>query len=503
MIRRLLTGPTVRLSRGVTTVLAGASALALAACAAGIRKPDVTLPAAYEAPAGTQTLTPGALDRWWLIFGDDELNGLENEALRASPDAKTQTARLREAMATRDSTIWQTYPSGDFTGSVAREHTAPIGALPSALAPIGGTTENYFGNFKVSWEVDFLGALRDARRQARLDYAAARFNVESARASLVANVADSYFQARGLAIQLADAEETLKIESQLYKVAVTKVKLGLSATSDADEIAGSLALARSQVDGLQAQEHAAQRTLLILVGRGTDPVESLPLAADVPDPPPLPKALPGEILVRRPDVREAEARMRSAVIRTKLVKEELFPNITLTPALGIAHQVAPGVGVASLVPLVLFPQTQTINTDYWSYGAGVDQPVLDIPRLLADAKAQSAVAEQAVVAYEQAVQSAYGDAENALVELASDERRIKMLQEGEARSRRAYDAERIRYARGLDDVTAVLSAEQDWESNRSQLTAERVQALRRAVQTYKALGGGWDYQMLKPAARTP
>ncbi len=491
------------MGRGVMTVIAGASALALAACASGVRPANVTLPAAYEAPAGTQAMSDVALDRWWTIFGDDELNGLEEQALKASPTAETQTARLREAMATRESTIWQTYPSGNFTGGVTRKHTTAIGGAPSSLAPIGGTTQNANGDFRVSWEFDFLGALNDERRSARLDFAATRFNIESARASLVANVADSYFQARGLAIQLADAQESLKIETELYRVASLKAKLGLSALADADRIAGDLALAKSQVDELQAAQHAAQRSLLILVGRGTDPVESLPLAADVPNPPPLPEAVPGEILVRRPDVREADLRMRSAVLKTKLAKEQIFPNITINPAIGIASSIAPGVGVLSLLPLILGSQVQTTNTSYWSYGAGITQPVLDIPRLLQDAKAQGARAEQAVISYEQTVQTAYGDAENALVELSSDERRIAILEDGEARSRRAYDAERLKYEKGLDDVTAVLSAEQSWRSNRSQLTAERVQALRRAVQTYKALGGGWDYQTTTTAARTP
>jgi multidrug efflux system outer membrane protein len=208
--------------------------------------------------------------------------------------------------------------------------------------------------------------------------------------------------------------------------------------------------------------------------------------------------------VSRPDVRQADEALRAETLKTKLTKEELFPNITIMPALGIAHQVAPGVGVLqSAMGLLFFPQQQTTNTDYWSIGANIDQPVLDIPRLLQDAKAESARAEQAVITYEQAVQTAYGDAENALVELASDERRIKILQDGEARARRAYDDERIRYQAGLDDVTSVLSAEQTWRADRSDLTGERVQALRRAVQTYKALGGGWDFQPIKTAARSP
>ena len=491
--------------RMATILLAAAAAAALGACAAGVRKADVTLPTAYEAPAGTQALASLTLDRWWTIFGDDQLDQLEEQALKTAPDAKTQTARLLEAVATRKSAILQTYPTGDITGGPNRQSTQSFGGTPPGdLFPVGGVTEDDHLDFKVSWEFDFLGALVDARKAARYDYAATRFNVEAARSSLVANVADSYFQARGLAIQLADATDEANIETQLLKTATVKVERGLGVRSDADRIAGDLAQARSNVDSLQAQEHAAQRLLLILVGRGPEPVEHLPLTADVPDPPQLPEAMPGELLTRRPDVREADAQMRAAIIRTKLDKEEVFPNITIMPALGIAHNVAPGVGVVqSALGFLFTPEQQTTNTNYWSIGANIDQPVLDIPRILQDAKAQGARAEQAVIAYEHTVQNAYGDAENALVELSSDERRIKILEDGEARARRAYDDERIRYRAGLDDVTAVLSAEQTWRTDRSDLTGERVQALRRAVQTYKALGGGWDTQPIKTAARSP
>ena len=486
-------------------LLAGAAALALAACASNVRKPVTPLPAAFEAPAGTQDLGVQGLDRWWTVFGDEQLNQLEDQALKNSPDAKTQAAKLLEAVATRKSAILQTYPTGDITGGPTRQTTNAIGPQPVGdIFPVGGVTENDDFNFKVSWEFDFLGALNDARKEARHEFQATRFNIESARASLVANVADSYFQARGLAIQLADATEQADIETKLQKTAQTKADLGLGPRSDADRIAGDLAQARSNVDSLQAQQHAAQRLLLILVGRGPEPVENLPLTANVPDPPQLPEAVPGSLLARRPDVRQADEAMRAETLKTKLAKEELFPNITIMPALGVAHQVAPGVGIIqSAAGFLFFPQQQTTNSDYWSIGANIDQPVLDIPRLLQDAKAEGARAEQSVVAYEQAVQNAYGDAENALVELASDERRIKILEDGEVRARRAYDDERIRYRAGLDDVTSVLSAEQTWRTDQSDLTGERVQALRRAVQTYKALGGGWDFQPLKTAAKSP
>jgi NodT family efflux transporter outer membrane factor (OMF) lipoprotein len=493
----------VKIGRAPSMLFVGAAALALAACASGARKPDLALPQAFEAPAGTQDLSVQQLDHWWLIFGDEELNQLEAQALTGSPDYKTEIARLKEAGAVEKSGIWQTYPTGDLTGGASRQVTTPIGGVPSSLIPIGGVNEDIHADFKPSWEVDFLGALAQDRKAVRADFAATRFDIEAAHATLVADVADQYFVARGLAIEIEDTKEQVEIETELLNSAEVKLQHGLGPRSDADRIAGDLAQAKSNMDGFQAQQHAAQRTLLILIGRGAEPVENLPLVADVPDPPPLPKAVPGELLARRPDVREADEKMRAAAIRTALAKDQLFPNLTFVPALGLARDVAPGVGLISLIPLILAPQQQTTTTSYWSLGASIDQPVLDIPRLLADAKAQGARTEQAVIAYEQAVKNAYGDAENALVELASDERRVKILEEGEARARRALDDGRLRYNLGIDDVTSVLSAEETWRTDRTQLTGQRVQALRRAVQTYQALGGGWDYQTTETASRSP
>ena len=491
----------MKIGRAPRFLLASAAALALAACASGARKPDLSVPQAYEAPAGTQDLSVQQLDRWWTIFGDDQLNQLEAQALSGSPDYKTEIARLKEAGAVEKSGIWQTFPTGDITGGASREITKPIGGAPSSLIPIGGVTEGVHADFKPSWEIDFMGALAQDRKAVKADFAATRFDIEAAHATLVADVADQYFVARGLAIQIEDAKQQVDIETQLLSTAETKLKYGLGPRSDADRIAGDLAGSQSNMDGLQAEEHAAQRTLLILVGRGAEPVENLPLVADVPDAPPLPKAVPGELLQRRPDVREADEKMRAAAIRTALAKDELFPNLTFVPALGIAEDVAPGVALIKLVPLILAPQQQTTTTNYWSLGANIDQPVLDIPRLLQDAKAQGARTEEAVIAYEQVVKQAYGDAENALVQLASDERRVKILTDGEARSRRAYDDGLFRYKLGIDDVTAVLSAEQTWRTDRTLLTSQRVQALRRAVTTYNALGGGWEYQTTETASR--
>ena len=472
------------------------AAAALSGCASTPhRAPDVRLPARYEAPDRASALTPAELDRWWLLFKDPQLNALEDEAFAHSPDALTVAARIREARATRGSQIAQTLPTGKLSGKVNHQVSSNIGAASQSLIPIGGTTDTLNGGFDVSWELDLFGRLAVARRGANASLAQQRFNIEGSRASLAANVADAFFQAKGLTVQLDDARENLRIQSELSGVAQRKVDLGLGLLSDADRIAGSLAQSHAQVDDLEAQTHAAVRQLLIMIGRGTAPTASLPLTSSLDDPPPIPSAVPGELLARRPDVREAEAKVRVQAATSRIKHLAIFPTFTLLPGLGLSHTVSPG--VSFIPPATLAPDQQTTALGFWYLGAGASMPLLDIPRLLYEAKAEDARTEQAVIAYEKTVQTAYGEAENDLVSLGAGERSVDVLRDGEVRARRAADAAQKRYGMGLDDITAALTAEQSWRDTRSALTNTQVQTLRRAVQTYKALGGGWAYASMR------
>ncbi|MEP6966709.1 MAG: TolC family protein [Pseudomonadota bacterium] len=469
-----------------------ALAAPLCACqSAGHRAPDLRLPAAYEAPGAGAVLSAAQLDRWWLLFGDPRLDALEDEAFRRAPDARTAEARVLEAKAVRDSQVAQTLPTGAIAANATRQHAYNLGGNSTALFPIGGVTETETANFDVSWELDLFGRLAQARRIAKADLAAARFNIEGARASLAASVADNYFTASGLAIQIDDARETERIQARLEVIAQKKAQVGLGAAADADRVAGDLAQTRAQLEDLDAQLHAARRQLLILVGDGGAPTASLAIPAPAADSPAIPAAIPGDLLTRRPDVREAEAHLRSQAGTAKLRHLAIFPTFTLLPGLGASRTVQPS--VSFIPPDRIIPDRQTTSLGFWSIGVGVNVPVLDIPRLLYDAKAEDARTEQAVIAYEKTVQTAYGDAENALVNLAAGKRAVAVLTEGERRARRASDAAQRLFAMGLGDVTAALSAEEAWRASRSALTGERVQALRRSVQTYKALGGGWAF----------
>jgi outer membrane protein TolC len=340
-----------------------------------------------------------------------------------------------------------------------------------------GATSSYGADFSVSWEIDLFGRRRAARGQADADLAAARFDYEAARTSLAANVADQLFQARGLAIQLEDAREDQRIQRQLDEVARGKAAHGVGSIADADQAAALVAQADAQAADLASRLHAARRALLVLVGHGVDPLESLPTPALAGTPPAAPATAPGDLLARRPDVRAAAEALASASGRLKLDRLALLPRLALQPDLGISA--GPGFGGPA-------------TSEFWSIGLGLTQPILELPRLKTVIRAQGARVDQAVIAYERAVQTAYGEAESALVELSADEARVARLTSGEAEARSAYRGAQAGYAAGVGDLTSALAAERTWRESRSALTDARVQALRRSVQAFKALGGGWS-----------
>lgn len=462
--------------------ISAVAALALAACA-GTPKPDLRVPAAYEAPAGPPAGAL-ALDQWWTAFDDPQLTQLIDQALVANPDAWSAAARLKEAQASRASILAQFLPQGELKGATARTENNQIAGTVINIPGFStsGVSQTSSANLNINWELDLVGRVFGARRAANADVAAARFNYEATRASLAAQVADAYFQARGYAIQLADARETARIEQGLYEVAAKRAKAGLAPTSDPDRIAGDLAQALSQAQTLDAELQVERRTLLILAGRTIEPTANIDVPPMVGVAPGVPATLPSELLQRRPDVRQAEAQLVSSLGQRDLARLAFFPTFNFTPGAGWQAARQPGF---------------SFQAYSWTLAGAFAQPVLDIPKLLADLHVQDARAEQAAAAYEKTVQTAFGEAEASLVRLDADRKRVEVLTEGEARAARAYRAQRIGYGLGLIDLTTTLSAEQSWRVIRASLTSAQVQTLRGAVQAYKAVGGGW------PAGRYP
>lgn len=490
--------------------LACLAAATLSACASvKLSSPDTRIPTAYESPPGAATpgLAPATLDRWWLLFGDAQLSGLIEEALAHAPDARTALGRLQEARANRAEALTPFLPQGNIKASATEENTitktsgftfggtsgtttgtttgtsgATTGSTVGGFFTPGGETQAYAASFPVSWELDLFGDIRVARRYADADLAASRFDYEATRMSLAAQVATDLFQARGTAVQLADARDNARIAHQLANTGALRVHAGLAATSETARLDSDARTADADVARLDGQLKVQQRRLLALIGRHAASLDSLPVSATIAPAPGVPATAPGDLLTRRPDVRRAQAQLASAAARAELDRLQLFPNLTLQPGLSTSRTAG----------------TYRSFSSVWSIGLGLAIPILDRPKLLAELHAQTARGEQAVASYEQAVQNAYADAETALTTLQADEARTGDLRQAEARARFAFNAASLGYKLGLSDITTLLQAEQTWRATRAGYTGQQTTTLQDAVQTFKALGGGWNAEAAAP-----
>lgn len=455
-------------------VLLGAAALAGCAPKVELARPEIALPRQFEGMASASVAKDAALDRWWERFGDAQLTALVNEALERSTDARTAYFRLREARAIRDQSLSQRQPVGSISGSATARDGTVISGTDVLASTAGGNSQSL--GFSPSWELDLFGRLAAIGQGARATYLAAAYDYHAMRMSIAADVATTLFNARGLAVQRQDADETLRIASELARASALGRDHGLIAAADTARLDGDVASARAELTRIDTALRNAKRSLLLLVGQADAPTASLPIEARLDAPLTVPALLPSILMERRPDVLAAQARLAAAASAVQVDRLALFPRLTL--------QGSGTVNRSSGSP--------PLTSGLWSLAAGLSLPVLDRTRLMAQLRATEAQGQQAVIAYEAAVQAAFRDADIALATANADRLRLNDLSQAEERARFAFDAARKGYGIGLTDLTTLLQSERSWRAARTALTSARAQALSNVVAAFRALGGGWN-----------
>lgn len=447
--------------------------LGLGGCAPGIKlqSPRTVLPQQFERMASDAQMP--VMDRWWEAFGDPQLTNLILEGLAENRDARSAYFRIREARAIRDQSLSARNPTGNVAGSVKTQ----AGEQLSGTDLFGSTTQSNSGNlsFSPSWELDLFGRLGAIGRGARATYVAAAYDYYAARITVAADIATGLFNARGLAVQRADADETLRIARELAAASALGEKRGLIASADTARLDSDVAAARAELSRIDTALRNSKRSLLVLVGRPDAPTDTLPIEASLSQPPAMPAATPSIVLMRRPDVLAAQSRLIAATNAVQVDRAALFPRFDLQGSGSLSRTSGPVGGATAL----------------WSIGLGMALPILDRPRLMAQLRATQAKGEQAVIAYEAAVQDAFRDADITIANVAVDRPRLTDLARAADRARYAFDAGRTGYRAGLIDLTTLLQSERSWRAARTALTTAQAQALVNMVAAFRALGGGW------------
>src|SRR6202020_371705 len=369
----------------------------LAGCMVGPKyhRPAVQPPTAYRDLAQNAQLQAQAASYadlpWWQVFQDPKLQELIRAALKQNYDLQLATERINAARAQLAVTRSRLFPqvSGNANFNGGKENT-----LQSTYNFLTLTADATF-------QLDFFGRLRGANEAARAQLLATEDARQVVVLTLVGDVASDYFTLLQLDLQLQITRETVNTQTDSVKLTKLRLEHGVATKLDVLQAQQVLDTANAQIPDLERQIGQEEDAISILLGNYPQDVSrGIPLVEQTL-PPEIPAGLPSTIIERRPDIREAEQNLIAANANVGVAKAQFFPQISLT-----------GSGGGSFGRSSAFSSLMTTQLGFWSYGAQVSQPIFTGGALKGNLHLAESEHKQALIAYRQAIQHAFGGVYN-------------------------------------------------------------------------------------------
>jgi multidrug efflux system outer membrane protein len=451
--------------------------LPLCACTVGpnYKRPAVEVPGQYRglAPDTSRQPTgePFAEMQWSAVFQDEVLQSLLKEALVNNYDIRIAAARILEAGAVLGITRANQFPQVGAGGSLGNTRTQPF--------PGNSTVGS--ASIQASWILDFWGQYRRATEAARANLLASEFGEKAVRVTLIAEIANDYFQLREFDRQLEVSKETVLADKDMVKLNTIKFEGGDAAITDVLQAQILLEQSESQVITLQQSIEQSENQISILLGRNPGPItRGLTLVAQ-PHAPEVPTGLPSAILEQRPDVRRAEESLVAANANVGVAKAAFFPQFSLTGAFGVQ--------TASLTSFLSGP-----TTGAWNVAGQVAQPIYEGGRIKSNYRLAWAQRDEAELIYKQTVQQAFGDVSNALVGYTQSRLFRMKIEEQTATYKETARLANVRFEGGYTSFLEVLVTQQQYFTSELGLAQAWFAEMNNYVQLYQSLGGGWKQQ---------
>ena len=457
--------------------------VALGGCAVGpdYHKPDAPTASRYKELEGWHSATPrDELPRgsWWAIFGDPTLDELMKRVDVSNQNLRVSEARVRQARAAADQARASLFPVLNANASATRSKSP---SLPNAPSFATGAVNNYSASLNASWELDLWGRVRRSVEAGEASWQASAADLEAARLSARATLAQDYF-----ALRVADTtkrllEDTVQAYQRSLELTQNRYNAGVVARVDVVQAEVQLKSAQASLIDVGVDRAQLEHAIALLVGE-TPARFSLPaadLALKVPD---VPVALASEMLERRPDVAAAERDVAAANAQIGVAKAAYFPTLMLTGADGFR--------TTNLESLFSAPSR------FWSLGAAATEALFDGGARRA-ATAQAVAAYDAQVAtYRQTVLAAFQDVEDNLAALRILEQEATLQDEVVRSARQAADLTTNQYRAGVVSYLNVIAAQTTAYTNERTAVSVLGRRLTAAVGLIKALGGGWSAEEL-------
>jgi len=459
------------MSSPLKTLGALAAALVLAGCTSLIPKyerPALPVPDAFPYPAAEQG-TPAAALPWQQFFTDERLRTLVATALGNNRDLRVALLNIAQARAQYDIRNADRLPTVAATASASR--------APSPIS--GNEVTTLQANVAFSaWEIDLFGRIASLSEAALAQYFATEEGRNAAQTTLVASVASTWLSLAADEELLALTQQTLVTREESLRL--TRLRFENGASSEIDfRLAQSLyETARATLAQLQRQRANDINTLALLVGEPVAPQYEVGLTTEKVSLPDVPAGLPSDVLVRRPDVRQAEQQLLSANANIGAARAAFFPRISLTAGLGTASSDLAGLFKGGAWGFTVAPT--------------LVQTLFDAGRNRAGLASAQVSRDIAVAQYERAIQQAFREVADALAGRATYGEQIRAQAAVVEAEEVRYRLARLRYENGVASYLDLLDAQRSLFAAQQALVQARLAGLQNQVQLYRSLGGGWN-----------
>ena len=402
--------------------LATVVALLCAGCMVGpdYSKPSVPMTAAYKEDQGWKLARPRddiPRGKWWEIFGDPQLNALEEQVSEANQNVKVAEAHFRQARALIGffrAGLFPTVTAGASANSVRNSTVRPFGSsssdasggtsggASSGTSSGGASTGEFLLTGDISYEIDLWGRIRRSVTAAREEAQATAGDLESARLSIQAELAFDYLELRSADAQQRLLNDTVEAFKEALQLTINRFEGGAAPKSDVAQAQTQLETTQVQATDIAVQRTQFEHAIAVLIGKPPAEFSLQPAPLDL-EPPHIPAGLPSELLERRPDIAAAERRVAEGNEQIGIAKAAYFPTVTLNALLGFESSSTRNLG--------------SWQSFLWAVGSSLAQTIFDGGRRRATSEAALASYDATVASYREATLDAFQQVEDNLAAL--------------------------------------------------------------------------------------
>lgn len=453
-------------------------------------RPAAPVEAAYRDAAAPEVIVePADHAAWWRVFNDPQLEALILAAYQQNRDLRTAGLRVLEARAQYGIAAANLWPQRQQAfAQYRRNQISRESAFATPFIP--RHYDDWFSGFDLSWELDVWGRIRRSIASAEAGYEASIEDYDAVLVTLIGDVASTYIEIRAFDERLALARRNVEIQRGSLRLAQARFEGEVVSELDVQQARSNLAETSSLIPVLEQGRRLAENRLAVLLG--LPPAEAAIWTANrgpIPTPPAeVVVGVPAELLRRRPDVRAAERRVAEQSEQIGVAVADLLPQFGLNGSIALQANDFSDLFKSTAVAAFISP--------------GLRWNILNYGRITNNVRVQEARFLQHVTAYEQVVLNAQREVEDAIVSYLRSREGVVQRQITADAASRSVEIARTQYVEGAIDFNRVFVLESDLVAKQDNLVQTRAEIAIALIQTYKALGGGWQLRLAAPYTAT-